>query len=91
MLKINFNERLPVTNVFENISFKNDNKDYEFEVLIPPMMIEMKFRFNCEINNSSTGEKRNMSYEQNSNFVQSNIFHVFYSQNFEIKYIYKIL
>ena len=91
MLKINFNERLPVTNVFENISFKNDNKDYEFEVLIPSMMIEMKFRFNCEINNISTGEKRNMSYEQNSNFVQSNIFHVFYSQNFKIKYIYKIL
>ena len=54
--------------VFENISFKDDNKDYEFEVLIPPMMTEMKFKFNCEILNISTGNKVPMFYEQNSKF-----------------------
>ena len=36
-------------------------------------MTQMIFRFNCEINNIATGEKRPMSYEQNSEFETSNI------------------
>ena len=73
MKKSENDEILPVTTVFENISFKDDNKEYEFEVLIPPMMTEMKFRFNCEIKNDETGQKWPMVYEQNSRFETSNI------------------
>ena len=72
MIKSENNEKIPLSTVFENISFKDDNKEYEFEILIPPMMVEMKFRFNCEINNNTTGEKMVMEYEQNSNFITSN-------------------
>ena len=66
------NNKLPVSTVFENITFKDDSKDYEFEVLIPPMMTKMKFIFNCEINNIAIGEKKSMSYEQDSGFDSSN-------------------
>ena len=72
MKKNENDEILPVTTVFENISFKDDNKDYEFEVLIPPMMTEMKFKFNCEIVNPVSKDKRPISYEQNSKFETSN-------------------
>ena len=72
MTKSEYKENLPVSTVFENISFKDDNKEYEFEILIPPMMSDMKFSFNCEINNISTNEKIPMSYEQNSFFFTSN-------------------
>ena len=72
MQKLENDEKLPVTTNFENISFKDDNKDYEFEVLIPPMMTEMKFNFSCEINNSLTGEKKSVSYNQDSNFYSCN-------------------
>ena len=72
MEKSENNKILPVSTIFENITFKDDSKDYEFEVLIPPMMTKMKFIFNCEINNIATGEKKSMSYEQNSDFVSSN-------------------
>ena len=66
IMKLENNEKLPITNVFENISFKDDNKDYEFEFLIPPMMTEMKFSFDCEI------DKKPMSYIQDSYFDTSN-------------------
>ena len=66
------NNKIPVSTVFENLTFKDDSKDYEFEVLIPPMMTKMKFIFNCEINNIATGEKKSMSYEQDSEFDSSN-------------------
>ena len=72
MIKSEYKEKLPITTVFDNISFKDDNKEYEFEILIPPMMSDMKFSFNCEINNISTKEKIPMSYEQNSFFFTSN-------------------
>ena len=72
MKKSENKELLPVTTIFENVSFKDDNKEYEFEVLIPPMMTEMKFKFNCEIKNNDTGEKWPQSYEQNSKFQTSN-------------------
>ena len=72
MKKSENDEILPVNTVFENISFKDDNKEYEFEVLIPPMMTEMKFKFSCEIKNEETGEKFPMFYEQNSKFQTSN-------------------
>ena len=73
MEKIENSETLPVSTVFENIKFNDDNKDYEFEILIPPMMTQMKFSFNCEINNSA-GQTKKMSYEQNSFFNTSNNF-----------------
>ena len=72
MEKSENNNQLPVSTVFENITFKDDSKDYEFEVLVPPMMTKMKFIFDCEINNVATGEKKTMSYEQDSNFDSSN-------------------
>ena len=72
MMKIENEEILPVTSVFENISFKDDNKEYEFEILVPPMMTQMIFYFNCEVDNSANDEKINLSYEQNSNFFTSN-------------------
>ena len=72
MEKSENNKILPASTIFENITFKDDSKDYEFEVLIPPMMTKMKFIFNCKINNIATGEKKSMSYEQNSDFVSSN-------------------
>ena len=72
MIKTENDEKLPVNTVFENISFKDDNKQYEFEVLVPPMMNHMNFRFNCEINNLNTSDKKSLSYEQNSLFFTSN-------------------
>ena len=71
ILKSENDETIPVNTLFENISFKDDNKEYEFEVLIPPMMTQMKFKFNCEITNSN-GDKKSLVYEQNSNFESSN-------------------
>ena len=71
ILKSENNESIPVNTAFENITFKDDNKEYEFEVLIPPMMTQMKFKFNCEVTNSN-GEKKSLAYEQNSNFESSN-------------------
>ena len=71
ILKSENNETIPVNTVFENIPFKDDNKEYEFEVLIPPMMTQMKFKFNCEVTNSN-GDKKSLVYEQNSNFESSN-------------------
>ena len=63
---------LPISTVFENISFKDDNKEYEFEVMIPPMMTSMNFTFNCEVNNLTTGEKRSLSLYQDSAFQSCN-------------------
>ena len=72
MTKSENNDNLPLITVFENVTFKDDNKEYEFEVLIPPMMTEMKLVFKCEINNNTMGEKQSMSYEQNTKFETSN-------------------
>ncbi len=72
MTKLENNDNLPLTTIFENVTFKDDNKEYEFEVLIPPMMTEMRLVFKCEINNNTTGEKQSMSYEQNTKFETSN-------------------
>ena len=72
MIKLENDESLPVTTVFENLTFKDDNKDYEFEVLIPPMMTQMRFCFDCEILNKTTGEKINKSYDQDAKFVTGN-------------------
>ena len=92
MVKIENNDNLPVSSVFENITFNDDNKDYEFEVLIPPMMTEMRFTFNCEINTTVTGQKKKMIYEQNSFFITSNNF-VSYPLFHKVgkNYIYEIL
>ena len=46
--------------------------EYEFEILIPPMMEEMIFHFSCEVNNITTGEKNTLVYKQNSRFLKSN-------------------
>ena len=72
MKKEESNEIIPVTLTFENIEFKDDNKEYEFEVLIPPMMKEMKFKFEGEIKTSSRGDKIKVNYEQNSFFKNGN-------------------
>ena len=74
MKKSENDEIIPVNTVFENISFKDDNKEYELEVLIPPMMTEMKFKFNGEIMKSDNGEKQGVECqcEQNSRFETSN-------------------
>ena len=65
-------ESIPVTNTFENIEFKDDNKEYEFEVLIPPMMQSMTFKFECDIQINPKGEKIRLDYEQNANFKSCN-------------------
>ena len=70
--KIDNEKILPISTVFEDISFKDDNKEYEFEVMIPPMMTIMNFTFTCEVNNPATGEKRSLSYNQDSNFQSCN-------------------
>ena len=72
MTKTEIDDNLPVKTNFEDIIFKDDNKEYEFEVLIPPMMKEMKFKFDCEIYNNVTGEKKSLSYRQNTYFYSSN-------------------
>ena len=92
MLKLENEESLPVSTVFENITFKDDNKDYEFEVLIPQMMTEMNFSFNCEVFNSNTGEKKSLSYTQNSNFYTSNnIISMPFFHKIGKNYIYEII
>ena len=92
MKKSENEENLPVSTVFENITFKDDNKDYEFEVLIPQMMTEMNFIFKCEIFNSNTGEKKSLSYVQNSNFYTSNnIISMPFLHKIGKNYIYEIL
>ena len=63
---------IPVNNVFENIKFNDDNKEYEFEVLIPPMMKSMIFKFDCEVKTNSKGDSQKLHYEQNSLFKTSN-------------------
>ena len=40
--------------------------------MIPPMMTSMNFTFTCEVNNPATGEKRSLSYNQDSNFQSCN-------------------
>ena len=72
MFKEESKERIPVSTTFDNIEFKDDNKEYEFEVLIPPMMKEMKFKFECEVQINDKGNKNKLYYEQNSNFVNCN-------------------
>ena len=72
MLKNESNETIPVTTIFDKIEFKDDNKEYEFEVLIPPMMKEMSFEFEGEIKISNKNDKIKLSYRQNSNFVDCN-------------------
>ena len=57
MKKLEANEIIPVTTTFDNVEFKDDNKEYEFEVLIPPMMEEMVFEFEGEININDKGKK----------------------------------
>ena len=92
MTKSENDEKIPITNVFENITFKDDNKEYEFEFLIPPMMLDMKFTFNCDIYNSTTGENQSMSYTQDSDFNSSN-FEISYPFLHKVgkKYVYEIL
>ena len=65
-------ESIPVTTTFDNLEFKDDNKEYEFEVLIPPMMKSMIFKFECQIITNTKGDKINLNYEQNSNFTSCN-------------------
>ena len=65
-------EAIPVTTTFENIEFKDDNKEYEFEVLIPPMMKSMMFLFDCEVIKSNKVDKMKLHYEQNSFFNSGN-------------------
>ena len=72
MLKEESNETIPVTTTFDNIEFKDDNKEYEFEVLIPPMMKEMKFKFECEVKINDKDNKKKLYCEQNSNFINCN-------------------
>ena len=72
MIKEESKEKIPVTFTFENIEFKDDNKEYEFEVLIPPMMKEMKFKFEGEIKKNLKGDKIKVNYEQNSFFKNGN-------------------
>ena len=61
------NEDIPIKTEFKNIEFNNDNKEYEFEIFIPSMISSLEFRFKCEIINSK-GEKKNLSYYQDSEF-----------------------
>ena len=72
MTKEESGEIIPVTYTFENVEFKDDNKEYEFEVLIPPMMKEMKFKFEGEIKTNSKSNKEKVFYEQNSFFRNGN-------------------
>jgi len=72
MSKEESREVIPVTNTFDNLEFKDDNKEYEFEVLIPPMMKSMKFTFDCDIQINAKGDKKKLHYEQNSNFISCN-------------------
>jgi hypothetical protein len=72
IIKEESKENIPVTYTFENVEFKDDNKEYEFEVLIPPMMKEMKFEFEGEIKTNSKGDKRKVNYSQNSFFKNGN-------------------
>ena len=65
-------ETIPVTTTFENIEFKDDNKEYEFEVLIPPMMKTMNFYFDCEVIKSNKIDKMKLHYEQNSHIDSGN-------------------
>ena len=72
MIKNENNEKIPVTTVFENISFKDDYKEYEFEVLIPPMMTEMNFKFNYEIHNYDKKNVLTSSFPYNTYFFSGN-------------------
>ena len=72
MKKLEANEIIPVTTTFDNVEFKDDNKEYEFEVLIPPMMEEMVFEFEGEININDKGKKIKVDYYQDSNFSNCN-------------------
>ena len=72
MTKEESRESIPVTTTFENIEFKDDNKEYEFEVLIPPMMKYMAFSFDCDVIKNNKGDRMKLHYEQNSNFFSGN-------------------
>ena len=72
MTKEESRENIPVTTTFENIEFKDDNKEYEFEVLVPPMMREMRFVFEGEVKSNNNNNKKKLRYEQDSNFVVGN-------------------
>ena len=69
MLKNESNETIPVTTIFDKIEFKDDNKEYEFEVLIPPMMKEISFEFEGEIKINNKNDKIKEKHKQNSNFI----------------------
>ena len=72
MTKEESSEIIPVTNTFDHVEFKDDNKEYEFEVLIPPMMKSMIFRFDCEVQINNKGDKIKLNHVQNSNFTSCN-------------------
>ena len=65
-------ELIPVTNIFENIEFKHDNKEYEFEVLIPPMMKNITFKFQCEVITSSKDDSQKLECAFNPDFQTGN-------------------
>ena len=84
-------ENLPVSTIFENVEFKDDNKEYEFEVLIPPMMQNIKFNFKCTVKNSMLGEQ-NLSFSQNDRFCSSNnIISKYFLHKVGKNYIYEYL
>ena len=62
--------KIPIEYNFEDIVFNEDNKEYEFEVIIPEMISSLKFEFNCEITNSK-GEKVDLYYNQDSKLQKS--------------------
>ena len=72
MIKEESRESIPVNTTFENIEFKDDNKEYEFEVLVPPMMKSMIFKFDCNIEKNKQGDKIKLHYNQNSKFLSCN-------------------
>jgi len=67
MIIDNIDERLPIKKTFENLVFNDDNKEYEFEIYIPPMIASLTFNFDCEVTNSK-GERIDLFYEQDSEF-----------------------
>ena len=72
MAKEESKELIPVTNIFENIEFKDDNKEYEFEVLIPPMMKNITFKFQCEVITSSKDDSQKLECAFNPDFKTGN-------------------
>jgi len=70
MIIDNIDESLPIKKTIENLVFNDDNKEYEFEIFIPPMISSLTFRFDGEITNSK-GEKIDLFYEQDSEFKKT--------------------